>query len=147
MPANSLQTESALTRVPLARWLVSRPASRTVDAVEASERIRRVRRFAEILDSAVRIPGTSRRVGVDSLLGLIPVVGDTAAALTSAWILREAHALGVRKSTLWRMGLNIVLDAAVGSIPLAGDLFDFAFKSNLRNAKLLEKELAVEPSA
>jgi hypothetical protein len=99
-----------------------------------------VKRLAEALDAKFRIPGTRFRFGWDSLLGLIPGA-DLATALPALYILFEARRLKMPKSILSRMVGNILLDTAVGLVPLVGDLFDFVFKANVRNARLFEKGL------
>ena len=106
----------------------------------------RVRSLARILDTAIRIPGTGIRFGLDSILGLIPGVGDLTGAALSGYIVLAAARLGVPPSVLARMILNLGVDTLVGSIPLLGDLFDVGFRANIRNAALLEK-VVTEPVA
>jgi hypothetical protein len=101
------------------------------------ERLDRLGRLAWLLDSSIAIPGTGLSVGLDALIGLFPVVGDLIGVVLSAYILKEAHALGVGKSILARMAFNIVVEGVVGAVPVAGDLFDAAWKSNQRNVRLL----------
>lgn len=101
----------------------------------------RVRRLATLLDAAVGIPGTRLRFGVDSLLGLIPGGGDVAGALLSGGVVLAAARLGAPPSLLLRMLGNLALDALLGTVPLAGDLFDVAWKANMRNVRLLERHL------
>jgi hypothetical protein len=96
-------------------------------------------RAARWLDSAFRVPGTSRRIGVDPLVGLIPGWGDLVAPIFTAVLLWQARALGLPRLVQMRMIANAGLDALVGAVPLAGDLFDFAFKANQRNVALLER--------
>jgi hypothetical protein len=93
------------------------------------------------MDEVVRVPGTSFRIGLDGLLGLIPGVGDLTGGLLSTWFLVAAARLGAPPSVLARMGLNIGLDALTGAVPLLGDLFDFAWKANRKNLALLEHHL------
>ena len=93
--------------------------------------------LAWILDSSIQVPGTRFRVGVDALIGLIPVIGDALGALISAFILAQAARLGAPRVTLLRMGFNIGVEALVGMIPFAGDLFDAGWKANIRNVELL----------
>jgi len=100
------------------------------------------RKLAYWLDAGFRIPGTDLRFGVDPILGLIPGVGDAAGAVLAGWILVEAYRLGASRATLVRIAGNVALDAAVGAVPLFGDIFDFAWKANLRNVALLERHLA-----
>lgn len=101
----------------------------------------RVDRVSRLLDTRYRVPGTVVRFGLDSVIGLIPGIGDTAMLLPSFWIMAVAHRHGVRKRVLAKMAGNAGLDYVVGSIPLAGDLFDLAFKSHRRNAALLHAAL------
>ena len=90
----------------------------------------------------MRIPGTNLRFGLDPILGLIPGFGDAAGAVLAGWILVEAYRLGASRATLVRIAGNIALDAGVGAVPILGDIFDFAWKANLRNVALLERHLA-----
>jgi len=108
--------------------------------------IERLRRFAYWLDAGIPIPGTGLRFGLDPIIGLIPGLGDGVGAVLSGGILIEAASRGVSCATLLRMGLNIAIDSLVGAIPILGDLFDFAWKSNLKNVALLERALG-DPQA
>lgn len=103
------------------------------------------RKFAELLDSWFTIPGTNIKVGLDPILGLVTGVGDFAGASLSVYFMFYATKLGARSSVLLRMFMNIMVDLIIGFIPILGDLFDVAWKANLRNAKLLEK-LEKEPA-
>jgi len=94
-------------------------------------------RLAWLLDSSIRVPGTSWRIGLDGLIGLVPGVGDIAAGATSSYILWQAIRLGVPMPVLVRMAINIILESVVGLIPVVGDIFDFAFKANMRNVALM----------
>ena len=106
-----------------------------------------VSRFAYWLDAGIRIPGTSVRFGLDPILGLIPGAGDAAGAVLAGWILIEAVRLGASRATVLRIAGNVALDAGLGAVPLLGDIFDFAWKANLRNVALLERHLAVPERA
>lgn len=108
-------------------------------AEDIAHRLRRVRRLAWILDAAFRVPGTRFRVGVDALVGLLPVGGSAVMGLVSLYIVWEAWRLRVPASLLARMVGNVLLETAVDTVPVAGDLFDAAFKANLRNVALLEQ--------
>ncbi|WP_426131730.1 DUF4112 domain-containing protein [Pararhizobium sp. PWRC1-1] len=111
-----------------------------VTNVNYEDRIRRLRRIhalARVMDTAIRIPGTGIRFGADSVLGLIPGVGDAGSALVGLFIVNEARRLGVPKHMLVRMLGNLGADAVTGSVPLLGDLFDVYFKSNRRNLQIL----------
>lgn len=103
--------------------------------------LRRVQRIARLMDSSMSIPGTPIRFGLDSALGLIPGIGDIGTAAISGWIMLQAHQSGLPKRRLARMAANIAVDLTIGAIPLLGDLFDVYWKSNLRNARLLEEHL------
>ena len=100
----------------------------------------RLKRLAWLLDSAIPLPG-GYRIGLDGLIGLVPGLGDVIAALLSSYIVVEAARLRVPASVLLRMGLNVALELIIGAVPVAGDLFDFAFKANERNVRLLEASL------
>ena len=95
----------------------------------------------KLLERSFVIPGINRGVGLDAVLGLVPVVGDVLAATLGAYLLWEARNLGLPKWKLWRMAGNIAVDTAIGAVPVAGDLFDFAFRSNSRNLKLVKRHL------
>jgi len=102
---------------------------------------RRVEAMETVLERAFALPGTRMRVGLDSVIGLIPVVGDLVTAAMGAWLIWEARNLGMSKFHLARMAGNVGFDTLVGAIPLAGDLFDFAFRSNTRNVRMLKRWL------
>jgi len=103
--------------------------------------IDRLHRIATRMDSAVRIPILGVRVGWDSILGLVPGVGDALALAPAGYIVKEAHRLGASRSVLARMGTNIGIDLLIGTVPLIGDLFDVGWKANLRNVSLLRNHL------
>jgi hypothetical protein len=97
--------------------------------------------LAQLLDARWGIPLTSIRFGVDALAGLLPVVGDAATGLVSAYIIFRARGEGASKGLIARMVGNVLLDTVVGSIPLLGSVFDVYFKSNKRNMRLLRRNL------
>jgi uncharacterized protein DUF4112 len=103
--------------------------------------LERLRRLARLLDSAVQLPGTRVRFGLDPIIGLVPGLGDVIGAIFSTLIIFQAARLGAPRSTLIRMLANVGVDTLVGEIPLLGDLFDFGWKSNTRNIALLEQHL------
>src|SRR4051794_35441936 len=106
----------------------------------------KVRRAAHLLDNAFRLPGTNRRFGIDGVLGLVPGIGDAVGFALSTAVIVQAIRLGARGATVVRMVINTVIDAAFGSIPVVGSIFDFAFKANMRNLALLERH-TIEPEA
>jgi hypothetical protein len=109
---------------------LNRPATR-------AERIARLDALATLLDSAILIPGTNVRFGLDALIGLVPGIGDTVTTLMSLYIVKEARALGAPRHLILRMLGNVALDGVVGVVPLAGDLFDVMWRANRRNMELL----------
>ena len=106
-----------------------------------------VSKFAYWLDAGIRIPGTNLRFGLDPILGLIPGGGDAAGAVLAGWILVEAVRMGAARATVLRIAGNVALDAGLGAVPIIGDIFDFAWKANLRNVALLERHLAAPDRA
>ncbi|MET0445174.1 MAG: DUF4112 domain-containing protein [Pseudorhodoplanes sp.] len=111
---------------------------------EQLRRLRRARGIARLMDTAVRIPGTGIRFGADSVMGLIPGVGDAAGAIIGLVIVNEARRLGLPPEKLVRMLVNIGFDAVAGSIPIAGDLFDIYFKSHRRNVTLMMDHFGID---
>ncbi len=105
-----------------------------------------LRQFARLLDAAVRVPGTNIRFGLDAVLGLIPGAGDVAGGVLSTFIILQAAKLGAPRSVLARMVMNVAVDSIVGAVPVLGDLFDVGWRSNTRNAELLER-YAARPQA
>ncbi|EPR08712.1 hypothetical protein M527_09305 [Sphingobium indicum IP26] len=102
---------------------------------------RRIEMMEAMLEGLFVLPGTNRRVGLDSLVGLIPVVGDFATAAMGAWIVWEARNLGMSKWQLTRMAANVGFDTLIGAIPFAGDVFDFFYKSNSKNLRIIRRHL------
>jgi hypothetical protein len=125
---------------------VLRRGSDAVVGTREPRELERLRNLARLLDSALRIPGTRIRFGLDALIGLVPGIGDAIGALFSAYIIYQAARLGVPRTTLVRMLANVGLDTIVGEIPLLGDLFDVGWKSNIRNLGLLEQHIR-QPAA
>jgi hypothetical protein len=111
---------------------------RSVEQPGVRETRERLKQLAWLLDSSIPIPGTRFTVGIEALIGLFPFIGDLIGVLLSSYILGEAARLGAPKSVLLRMSANVALEGLVGIIPLAGDVFDAAFKANQRNVRLLE---------
>lgn len=96
-----------------------------------------LRGIAKVMDEVVTIPNTNLKVGLDALIGLIPVVGDLSSAAIGGYILRAAAQLGVPTIVLARMLLNLAIDAALGFIPVVGDYLDILYKANAKNARLV----------
>jgi len=98
----------------------------------------RVRRLARVLDDAVRVPGTEIRIGIDALIGLLPVAGDAIGAALSGVTIVEAWRLRAPPRLIARMLGNAGIDLLVGLVPVAGDVLDIAWRANRRNLALLE---------
>jgi hypothetical protein len=101
----------------------------------------RARALTNLLDNAVRVPGTGFRVGLDPVLGLVPGLGDVAGAALSGYVVLLASRLGAPTTVIVRMLGNVVIDTVGGTFPVIGDLFDAGWKSNSRNLALLERHL------
>jgi len=112
----------------------ARPLSR-------QDRIARIDALATLMDTAFVIPGTEVRFGLDALIGLVPGIGDAITTVMSLFIVSEARALGAPPTLIARMLANVALDSLVGAVPLAGDVFDVAFRANRRNMALLRAHL------
>ena len=106
----------------------------------------RARTLARLLDSAARVPGTNIRFGADAVIGLLPGLGDIGGAALAGYLVILAQRLGVPRAVVLRMLANVAVDTIAGSVPVIGDLFDVAYKSNLRNVALLERALE-QPAA
>jgi hypothetical protein len=112
-----------------------------------AQRLVALRKFAQLLDSALIVPGTRYRIGLDPILGLVPGFGDLVSPLFTIGILWQAHDLGIPRVVQLRMIFNVAIDALVGAVPFVGDLFDFVWKANVRNLALLEHHAAHERRA
>ncbi|MBX9583094.1 MAG: DUF4112 domain-containing protein [Gemmataceae bacterium] len=117
------------------------PAAPPVLLTDAIDHKAAVRTLAKYLDNVFVVPGTNFRVGLDTLIGLIPGLGDVLGSAIGGYIILVAAKLGVPKAVIGRMLLNQGIDAAVGIVPFAGDLLDAAWRSNAKNARLLEQAL------
>jgi hypothetical protein len=103
--------------------------------------LERLRAMTRLLDTAFTIPGTRYRFGLDALIGLVPGFGDAVSALFSGYLVLQASRLGAPRSVVTRMIANVAIDTVVGWVPLLGDLFDVAWKSNVKNMALLEEHV------
>ena len=129
---------SPLSLFDVLRRLLSsaaQPAPVTQDEIRRT--LDKIDRIARVMDASFFIPGLNRRAGLDSILGLIPGIGDFAAGAVSAYLIMEARRIGAPPVLLARMAGNIAIDTVIGIVPGLGDLFDVAFKANMRNALLL----------
>ncbi len=116
---------------------------RTSQATNTS--LERIRRLAWLLDNSIPIPGTSVRIGIDPIVGLIPGLGDFAGAFFSGYIVVAAAKLGASRSTIFRMLWNVLIELMIGMVPVVGDLFDAGWKANAKNIALLERSLENHP--
>ena len=96
-------------------------------------------RLAKLMDAQFRIPGTEIRFGLDGIIGLIPGAGDLSTFAVSGYMLWIMAGNGASGYVLARMTINILIDALIGAIPLLGDIFDIAFKANMRNLRLMQE--------
>ena len=103
--------------------------------------LRRLRRISHLLDNAIPIPGTKYRIGLDPILGLIPGGGDLIGSIFAGYVVFKSAQMGVPQETLVKMAANIVFDTVAGTVPVAGDLLDVAWKANVKNIELLDAHL------
>lgn len=113
----------------------------SLPSADTADRLARIERVANVLDSRFRLPVIGVRVGWDSILGLIPGIGDAVTTVPAGWMIWQGYQMGARKRTLARMGLNAGIDLIVGGVPIIGDLFDVAFKSHKKNLALLQSDM------
>jgi hypothetical protein len=119
---------------------VQQRATRPRPLTEGQEqRLKALRHISRLLDSAFVVPGTEYRIGLDPILGLVPGLGDLTSPLFAMALLWQSRDLGIPRVVQLRMIFNVAIDALVGLLPLAGDVFDFAWKANDRNFALLER--------
>ena len=108
------------------------------------EVIERLDRISQLMDTALGIPGTNIRFGADAIIGLVPGIGDSVTTAIAAWIVYEAHRLGVPRRVLIRMIGNVAIDGVIGAVPVVGDFFDIAFRANRRNVRILREHFGLE---
>jgi hypothetical protein len=101
----------------------------------------RIDMIERILERAFVIPGLGRGVGLDAVLGFVPVAGDVIAGAMGLYLIWEARNLGMGKAVIARMVWNVGVDTTLGAVPLVGDFFDFFFRSNTRNMRLIKRHL------
>lgn len=122
---------------PTPELLIPRKSGLSIDA-----RLKRLQRLVKLMDQAFHIPGTRITIGLDAIVGLAPVVGDVITAGASIYLVEQARRMGVSKPVLARMYTNVAVDCLAGFFPVVGDLFDVAWKANVKNMKLLEKHVS-----
>ena len=116
----------------------------TINTLERLATLNRIRKYTYLMDSAFRVPVIGFRFGLDPLIGLIPGAGDLVSTAFSAYLIYLAARFSLPPQIFRKMIFNVALEAAVGAVPLVGDLFDAFYKSNIRNLALLEKHLGIE---
>ena len=116
------------------------------DAAAPLTRIARLRRLAWIIDALGRVPGTRFRFGLNSVIGLAPWAGDAALVLISLYIVFEAVRLGLPRAKIVRMLVNVAVEAALGAVPILGDLLDVVWKANLRNVDIIDEHFGMVPA-
>ena len=132
------------------RFLIMRDSTKTENTTLSKQQIQtaitRLERFSKMTDSSIRLPFTKFNIGVDAVIGLVPVIGDAAGLISSSYVLLEAQRMGVSKRIKLKIIANMLIDFVGGLIPLFGDVFDALFKANTRNTKILKDYLAQKGS-
>ena len=119
---------------------VTRPnVTRIDDRTEQS--VVRLEALAKLMDGVLTIPGTNIRLGLDGLIGIVPVAGDVVSGLISSYLIWEARQLGAPRWLIARMVGNTLLDTTIGAIPVLGDAFDVMFRANMKNMALLRRHM------
>ena len=116
-------------------------AGGSYDPKSIEQSMARLEAVARLMDSAFTIPGTTITMGLDGLIGLVPVIGDLATSVISAYLIWEARKLGASRWLIARMSANVAIDTLVGSVPVLGDAFDVMFRANVKNMQLLRLHL------
>lgn len=114
---------------------------RSFSARQTGQSVARLEALAKLMDGAFVLPGTNIRMGLDGLIGLVPIAGDVISGLISSYLIWEAHQLGAPKWLMARMVANTLLDTAVGAVPVLGDAFDVMFRANMKNMALLRRHV------
>lgn len=117
---------------------IDRPLVTGTDAASVRARVTAMER---LLERSFTIPGIKMPVGLDALVGLVPVLGEIVTTAMGAYIIWEARNLGLSKWNQARMGLNVLFDTAIGAIPLAGNAADLVFRSNTKNLRIILKHI------
>ena len=108
------------------------------------EKLLRLKLLSERLDNSIKIPGTNQKIGIDAIIGLIPILGDFIGAIFSTYILYSGIKMGVSSKIVKKMAANIAIEFVIGSIPIIGDIFDALWKANKRNVELIEEALKIK---
>jgi len=103
------------------------------------EKLLRLKLLSERLDDSIKIPGTNQKIGIDAIVGIIPILGDFIGIIFSTYIMYSGIKMGVSSKIVKKMATNIAIDFIIGSIPIIGDIFDALWKANKRNVELIEE--------
>ena len=103
------------------------------------EKLLRLKLLSERLDNSIKIPGTNQKIGIDAIVGIIPILGDFIGVIFSTYILYSGIKMGVSSKIVKKMAANIAIEFIIGSIPIIGDIFDALWKANKRNVELIEE--------
>jgi hypothetical protein len=117
------------------------PRSNALESERTQQSLARLEALAQLMDGAFVIPGTKIRVGLDAIIGLVPIAGDLIASLVSSYLIWEARQLGASRWVIGRMIANTTIDTLFGVVPIIGDAFDVLFRANLKNLALLRRHL------
>ncbi|ELS05183.1 hypothetical protein Xen7305DRAFT_00049260 [Xenococcus sp. PCC 7305] len=112
-----------------------------MDKIQQLKNLQKIRKIANLLDTAIGIPGTKIRFGLDPILGLVPGGGDLITAAISAYMIYLAARFGLERAEILKMIKNVAIETAIGSVPIFGDIFDAYFKANIRNLEILEQHI------
>lgn len=123
-----------------------KPAPDPLENPDRARRIRRMVSLARLMDSCFQIPGTNYSIGIDPLVGLIPLLGDVLTTGVSLFIMYDAIKIGATSNQILRMTANICIDFILGEIMLVGDVVDFAWKANMRNLEVMGIPPTLEPT-
>ena len=117
------------------------PEGFRISAGGTEESVARVEALARLMDGVFTLPGTNLRLGLDAIVGLVPVAGDVISGLISSYLIWEARRIGAPRWLVARMMANTLLDTTLGAIPLVGDAFDVMFRANMKNMGLLRRHM------
>jgi hypothetical protein len=138
-PPGTLFVVTCMPILPSRRRHTMHGTYQTFSARETGQSVARLEALAQLMDGAFILPGTNIRLGLDALVGLIPVAGDLISGLISSYLIWEARRLGAPSWLIARMIANTLLDTVVGAVPVLGDAFDVAFRANMKNMALLRR--------
>ena len=103
------------------------------------EKLLRLKLLSERLDNSIKIPGTNQKIGIDPIIGLIPILGDFIGVIFSTYIMYSGIKMGVSSKIVKKMATNLAIEFIMGSIPIIGDIFDALWKANKKNVELIEE--------